>query len=229
MNLLLIEDEIRVQNFLAEALRQDGYKVSCCSNYDETLALLANAGKDLDLVLMDRLLGRVDAITLLPVIRTKCPNARVLVLSTVATGAQKAAVLDMGADDYMGKPFELVELKARLRLLARRGATPQSPENTMHRLTCGDLVIDLLEHKIWCNEKLVDLSNKEFQLLLTLVRQPGRVFSKFQLLDTVWSTQFEIESNVVEVTIRNLRKKLEDANSTVEILSRRNIGYWIEA
>ena len=95
--------------------------------------------------------------------------------------------------------------------------------------TVRDLTVNALDHKVSVENKPLDLSNKEYLLLLTLIQHPGRVYNKFQLLDKVWDTQFDIESNVVEVTIKNLRKKLQGAGSKTEILSRRNIGYWIEA
>ena len=96
-------------------------------------------------------------------------------------------------------------------------------------LTLGNLTLDLLAHSAFVEGKRVDLSNKEFQLLRTLMQRPGQVYTKFQLLDQVWDTQADIESNVVEVTIKNVRKKLEYSQSKAVISSRRNVGYWIEA
>jgi DNA-binding response OmpR family regulator len=235
MNLLLVEDEIKVQQFLVEALRREGYLVTACSSYDETLAAITGQSMAVQLVIMDRMLGRSDSISIIPVLKAKYPACKILILSTLSTPQQKAAVLDMGADDYLGKPFELVELSARMRNLAKVISKAGQAKgdgvidtHAMNRIGCGDIAIDLLEHRVKVDDRAVDLSNKEYHLLLTLARSPGRVFNKFQLLDQVWNTQFDIESNVVEVTIRNLRKKLESANSKVEIVSRRNVGYWLE-
>lgn len=228
MTIIVVEDETRVLNFLTEALRKESHTVHPCSTFVEATDIINGVGSACDLVIMDRLLDRIDAIALIPLIRQKCSQAKILVLSTINDPAQKAAALDLGADDYLGKPFQLIELSARIRSLTRRAS-----ESTSHAqqsvFTVGDLQINAIEHKVTVSAKSVDLSNKEYLVLLALMQHPGRVFNKFQLLDRVWDTQFDVESNVVEATIKNLRRKLEGAGSKAEILSRRNIGYWIEA
>jgi DNA-binding response OmpR family regulator len=228
MTIIVVEDETRVLNFLTEALRKEGHTVHPCATFNEATEAISAVGPAVDLMIMDRLLDRVDAIALIPVAREKCKNAKILVLSTINDPVQKAAALDLGADDYLGKPFQLVELSARIRSLARRSPDAASG-NAKSIFTVGDLQINAIEHKVSLSGKPVDLSNKEYLVLLTLMQHPGRVYNKFQLLDRVWDTQFDVESNVVEVTIKNLRRKLESAGSKTEILSRRNIGYWIEA
>lgn len=228
MTIVLVEDESRVLTFLSEALRKEGHVVHPCETYESAVEALNGLGEGVDLLIMDRLLGRTDAISLIPLARTKCPNAKILVLSTINSPEQKAAALDLGADDYLGKPFQLVELSARVRSLSRR-PTAESARGEKFIFVAKDLQVNALEHKVTVSGKTVDLSNKEYLVLLTLIQHPGRVFNKFQLLDKVWDVQFDVESNVVEVTIKNLRRKLEGAGSQAEILSRRNIGYWIEA
>jgi DNA-binding response OmpR family regulator len=225
MTIIVVEDETRVLHFLTEALRKEGHTVHPCATFNEATEAISSVGPAVDLMIMDRLLDRIDAIALIPVAREKCKNAKILVLSTINDPVQKAAALDLGADDYLGKPFQLVELSARIRSLARR----QEGSSAKSLFTVGDLQINAIEHKASVSGKPADLSNKEYLVLLTLMQHPGRVYNKFQLLDRVWDTQFDVESNVVEVTIKNLRRKLESAGSKTEILSRRNIGYWIEA
>jgi two-component system copper resistance phosphate regulon response regulator CusR len=227
MSILVVEDEKRVLDFLTEALRKEGYIVHPCETYDGAVEMISGLSTELDVIVMDRLLHRTDAITLISTARQNCPNVRILILSTINSPAQKAAALDLGADDYMAKPFSLVELSARVRSLSRRHEGRSQTESYI--FSVRDLQINALEHKATVSSKPIDLSNKEYLLLLTLLQHPGRVFNKFQLLDKVWDTQFDIESNVVEVTVKNLRKKLLQAGSQTEILSRRNIGYWIEA
>ena len=228
MTIILVEDESRVLTFLTEALRKEGHVVHPAETFDEASELIATLAGQVDLVIMDRLLGRIDAIPLIPIARSKSPNARILVLSTITSPEQKAAALDLGADDYLGKPFQLVELSARVRSLSRR-ATGEAGGGERHLFTVGDIHLNALEHKVTVEGKAVDLSNKEYLVLFTLIQHPGRVYNKFQLLDKVWDVQFDVESNVVEVTMKNLRRKLADASSKTEILSRRNIGYWLEA
>lgn len=228
MTIVVVEDETRVLSFLTEALRKEGHTVHPCETFPNAVDTVSTLGSKMDLLIMDRLLDRVDAIGLIPIARDKCRNSKILVLSTINEPSQKAAALDLGADDYLGKPFQLVELSARIRSLTRRasenGATPSQV-----LFTVGDLQLSAIEHKVTVGGKPLDLSNKEYLVLLALIQHPGRVFNKFQLLDRVWDTQFDVESNVVEVTIKNLRRKLEAASSGAEIMSRRNIGYWIEA
>ena len=227
MSIVVVEDEKRVLTFLTEALRKEGYTVHPYDTYKDALQALDDLKHDIELLILDRMLNRVDAISLVSVARSKCPNARILILSTLNDPAQKAAALDLGADDYLGKPFSLVELSARVRSLVRRRES--SGSSISHNYTIKDLQVNAIDHKVTVSGKAVDLSNKEYLVLLTLIQHPGRVYNKFQLLDKVWDTQFDVESNVVEVTIKNLRKKLSGAGSQTEILSRRNIGYWIEA
>ena len=232
MTIVVVEDETRVLSFLTEALRKEGHTVHPCAEYDKATETLEGLGESVELLVMDRLLDRIDAIGLIPFAREKCRNAKILVLSTINEPAQKAAALDLGADDYLGKPFQLVELSARIRSLTRRkgeGAAAAGAGISSHVYNAGNVQLNAIEHKITVGGKSLDLSNKEYLVLLTLIQHPGRVFNKFQLLDRVWDTQFDVESNVVEATIKNLRRKLESSGSDREILSRRNIGYWIEA
>ncbi len=228
MAIVIVEDESRVLSFLSEALRKEGYVIHACETYESALESIKSLNKEIEVLVLDRLLGRQDAISLIPIAKKEAPNARILILSTINDPAQKAAALDLGADDYLGKPFSLVELSARIRSLSRRQESKEGRSGNFI-FNVKDLTVNALDHKVTVNQKPVDLSNKEYLLLLTLIEHPGRVYNKFQLLDKVWDTQFDIESNVVEVTIKNLRKKLSGAGSTTEILSRRNIGYWIEA
>ncbi len=228
MAIVIVEDETRVLNFLAEALRKEGYVVHACETYDSAQECIQSLNKEIEILILDRLLGRQYAIGLIPIAKKEAPQARILILSTINDPAQKAAALDLGADDYLGKPFSLVELSARIRSLSRRQESKDGRSGNFI-FNVKDLTVNALDHKVTVNQKPVDLSNKEYLLLLTLIEHPGRVYNKFQLLDKVWDTQFDIESNVVEVTIKNLRKKLSQAGSSTEILSRRNIGYWIEA
>jgi DNA-binding response OmpR family regulator len=228
----LVEDEIRVQSFLEEALRREGYLVETASSLDSAAQLILGGSSTYSIVILDRLLGSDDSISLLPLIRQKQKQARVLVLSTLSGAQQKAFGLDQGADDYLGKPFELVELLARLRRLQRDDRQPASLEEraaAAANLSLGDLKILLVEHRVLGPQGDLDLSKKEYHLLLALSRHPGRILSRYQLLDQVWNQQHEIESNVVEVTIKNLRKKLLERGSSAEILTRRGVGYWIEA
>jgi DNA-binding response OmpR family regulator len=146
-----------------------------------------------------------------------------LVLSTIGNAIEKAKVIDLGADDYMSKPFSVEELLSRVKSLMRR---PREVKSQI--LSYGEVVMNFDSQTAEAKGKKLDLSRKEFLMLSTLMKKPTRVFNKFQLLDLVWDTNTDVESNVVEVTIMNLRKKLQDTGCKAQILSRRNVGYWIE-
>lgn len=223
MNVLLVEDEVRIAGFVADGLRAEHHSVEVADALENARTFLESM-KEFDVVILDRMLDDKDGTTLIPIIKQKSPDTAVLILSAISSAEEKAKVLDQGADDYLSKPFSLVELSARLRSLVRR------PRNTgSQTLKLKQCEVDLIHHTVSVRGSTIELSAKEFQLFLTFAQQPGRVYNKFQLLSKVWETQHDIESNVVEVTVNNLRRKLESAMSGIAILSKRNVGYWIEA
>jgi DNA-binding response OmpR family regulator len=172
---------------------------------------------------LDRLVGGMDASTFIPKIRRRWPATKILVLSAIGTSAEKSRVLDIGADEYVSKPFSIEELGARIRAVMRRA---EQDSGLYCRL--GNIVLLLPSHSTQIDGVSVDLSRKEYQLLRTFMGTPTRVFSKFQLLDLVWGVNSEVESNVVEGTLLNLRKKLARAGARPRIMNRRLVGYWIE-
>lgn len=225
MNLLIVEDDPRVANYLETSLGKEGYSVLMCSGIDELETTLLNQNYEFSLVILDRMIGKVDGANYIKKIIQRWPTAAILVLSSLDIPSEKARTLDLGADDYLAKPFSLEELSARLRLLQRRG----KPSGDSLVKSFGDLLLSLSSQEVRCNSLRVDLSRKEFQLLLLLIENPGRVYNKIQILDRVWDINSLVESNVVEATIKNLRKKISEAGSKTKIESKRNFGYWIEA
>lgn len=228
MKILLAEDEARVARFLEEALKAESHEVHLCTSVAAVRELVDSKSFSYDVAILDRLLQDGDSLEVLPALKKRLPEAPVLILSAVNSADEKAKALDLGADDYLAKPFSLVELSARLRALGRRKPSVGEPSgSTLHPL--GNLTMDLLSHFVTVAGRRVDFTPKEFQLLRILLKRPGQVYSKPQLLDSVWDVQAELESNVVEATVRNVRRKLEESGATVRIESRRNLGYWIEA
>jgi DNA-binding response OmpR family regulator len=225
MKILIVEDDEKVANFLKENLIRDGYELKHISSFDEFEHFLRMPEFKPELIILDRLLGNSDSKTLIKLLKNNLPQSRILCLSALNSPNEKAALLDSGVDDYLGKPFSLVELQARVRSLLRRSET--RTENFYFPV--GDLIIDLRSRTALKDGQKINLKHKEFTLLLLLAQNLNRVFSKYQLLDSIWETNLDIESNVLEVTIMNLRKKLEDAHSVVNIQSKRNVGYWLEA
>lgn len=224
MELLLIEDEITVGEFLKESLSKEAYQITWCKNKSEVDGFLLSGILSFDIVILDRMLAGEDAATLIPVLKKKRPEAKILVLSAIDLPQEKARLLDLGADEYLAKPFSLVELTARLRLIGRR--SPSAEQSNI--LSRGNLNIDLVNQVAYVNKTKADLTRKELQLLCLFLQKPGRVYNKFQILDRVWDVEKLIESNVVETTMKTLRKKLNDLNCNVQIQNKRNMGYWIE-
>lgn len=224
MHVLIVEDDQRILKFLKNALTSEGNTTSTASTYDTAHHELTEASTPFDMVILDRMLVGSDGATLIPEIKRRLPACGILVLSALSESTEKAVVLDLGADDYLAKPFTLQELTARIRSIERR--IRASSGGRVIRL--GDMSLDLVAHRLSVGGKLVDLSQKEFQVFATLAQEPGRVHSRFQLLDRVWNAQFYVESNVVEVTVNNLRRKLEGSKAVAKILSKRGVGYWLE-
>jgi DNA-binding response OmpR family regulator len=224
MQVLVVEDDARVASYLSESLQAGGYGVQRCETAEEARTVLATGSPVPDILILDRLLKGEDGMSLIQPFRLRFPNCRIVVLSAVNFADEKATALDQGADDYMAKPFSFNELSARLRALSRR--SPPAANGMIFQ--CRDVIVDLRSQGVSVEGRRMDLGKKEFQLLCALIEHPGRVYHRFQLLDRIWDVQADIESNVVEVTVNALRKKLKEANSRLEVLSKRNVGYWVE-
>ncbi len=224
MKILLAEDEQKVALFLIGALRSAHHEVTHVTTSPEIIVALET--ETYDLAVLDRMLRGHDSLRHLPEVRRRWPELPILVLSALNSPEERVLALDQGADDYLGKPYSLAELLARIRAITRR-VRPQMESGTPV-LQVGDLTIDALSQSVSVGGKRVDLTHKEFQVLIQLSRSPGQVLNKYVLLDRVWDTQIELESNVVESTVRNLRRKLESAGAEIEIKNRRNSGYWLE-
>lgn len=223
MKVLVVEDERKVRNFIVQALAGEGMVPDEAQTVEELMASVSTS--EYDLIVLDRLLDSRDSIDSIPEIRRLNPNARILVLSALSEINEKVRGLSGGADDYLGKPFHVAELVARLRALARRGEGGGVKARDT-QIAFADLRIDLETQRVFRGESRIDLTGKEFKILCLLARHPGRVFSKAKILDEAWEMNHSPESNVVEVTIANLRAKIDRGRSPL-INSRRGAGYWL--
>jgi len=226
MNILVVEDDERLARFLRKALEAETWSVEVFNNYDSFRDLVENPTLDLDVAVLDRMLGPHDSLSILKDFRKKYPQTKVLFLSALDHAEERAKAIEEGADDYMGKPYSLRELVARIRALQRR--SNEAVSGIQFR-ELGNLKLDLLGHVVTIASKRVSLSAKEFKILSVLMERPGAILSRYQILDRVWDVGKDLESNVVEATMHNLRKTLEEAHSTTVIRSKRGSGYWIEA
>ena len=228
MKLLLVEDEPRVRGFLLDSFEREGFTTVSFTNFDDAKDYLEGKNEEgVDVAILDRILGNKDGAALIPVLKKNFPETRILVLSALSDPEERAKILDSGADDYQGKPYSLTELLSRVRALARRPKRENGKAKTTV-LNVGNLEVNLLEHVAQVKGVSLDLSPKEFRVISILAREPGKVWSKFKLLDLVWQINLDLESNVVEATIRNIRRKLEQAKCTARIESKRHLGYWLE-
>jgi len=224
-HVLLVEDEAKLAKSIGESLRTEGYRFDHCSHFEEILPKLRGQNSPPDILILDRLLYGKDAIALLETIRSEYPEIGLIVLSAIGSPAEKAVAIDRGADDYLAKPFAFTELVARIRALERRSKRGAAAAH----LTLGNMVLDWQNRALLVEGKKVVLTNKEFLVLRLLANQPGRIFSKVSVLESVWEVSAETESNVVEATLNAVRKKLREAGANVQIKNMRNVGYWIES
>jgi two-component system, OmpR family, response regulator len=196
------------------------FQISICSSFQE-LADLFNTlhFPAFDLIILDRLLHGHDSADLMGHIRTSLPTVKIMILSALDTAHEKANLLNLGADDYLAKPFEPEELIARVNVLLRRNST---------ELRLGNLALDGESRMIRVDSHEISLQNREFILLRTLVKTPRKVYSKAELYSEAWDMSANVESNVIETTVNKLRRRLEEIGATVSIKSMRNKGYWVE-
>lgn len=222
MSLWIAEDDFILGQHLANKASEMGFSTQLLSRFEDLEQALDHSTGP-DLLILDRLLGHLDTKSLLPKMKMKWANTGILVLSAISTPSEKAEVLELGADDYLGKPFDSSELIARIKSLQRRQRTPVKPPV----LNVGNVSLNLIERRVQIGEQELILSGKEFVLLKTLAENPSKIWSKDQLLTQVWGQSLDLETNVVETTIGNLRRKLSEAGAQLSIKNTRNAGYWI--
>jgi DNA-binding response OmpR family regulator len=218
VRILLIEDEAGIAEFVEKALRAHGHQVDLCGDglEGERQALTSNV----DLVILDRMLPGREGVEVLRGIRAAKPDLPVIMLTALGAVDQKVLALDAGATDYVTKPFSVDELLARVRAHLRR---PSQPEAT--RLAAAGVEVDLLSREVTHDGQAVRLSAKEFELLVHFMRHPNQVLSREQLLSGVWGYDFEPQTNVVDVYVGYLRKKLALPGRPAPLDTIRSAGY----
>ena len=220
MRILVIEDEPRILDFVSRGLEAEGFSVLGARDGQEGLRLAEAVG--FDLVILDLLLPRLDGLSVLRTLETKQPGLPVVIVSARADLTTKLNGFGLGARDYLTKPFSFDELLARIRVQLRR---PEDRGNG-YVLRAGALALDLARRQAQLGDRVVDLSDREFKLLHRLLECAGEVISRERLLSEVWGYHFDPHSNVVDVCIRRLRKKL-GPDSPIETV--RHAGYRLTA
>jgi two-component system copper resistance phosphate regulon response regulator CusR len=221
MRLLIVEDETRVAQFLKKGFEAESIAVDVAANGNEA-ALLAREN-EYDAIVLDLTLPGKDGLEVLRELRAAGRSAPVLILSARGAVEDRVTGLNLGADDYLPKPFAFAELLARVRALMRRPAGEAAPV-----LQADDLSLDLVTRKVRRGGREIELTNKEFQLLEYLVRHKNRVLSRVLIIEHIWDMQFDGGTNVVDVVINRLRRKIDDGARCALIKTARGVGYVLE-
>lgn len=222
MNILVIEDERNLADAVCHILQDAGFHAEAV--YDGRAGLAYAESGMYDALVLDVMLPGMDGFELVHTLRKASSSVPVLMLTARTNTLDKVEGLNAGADDYMTKPFEAVELVARVRALTRRQG-----DVVIDEVTFGDLTLDLSTHDLTNGDYTVHLSKKEFEVMQILMSSNGRIVSKQDLLTRVWSTDGETSENSVEAYISFLRKKLSHIHSVVQITTLRMLGYRLEA
>lgn len=218
MRILVVEDEVHLNQLLVKTLQENHYAVDSCTDGEEAISYLEAA--TFDLVLLDIMLPKVDGLQILKHIRKKECATMVILLTAKDSISDRVKGLDYGADDYLVKPFAFDELLARIRALVRR---PAGRVSNIYQLE--DLVVNIETHQVTRGGKEIALSSKEFAILEYLIRNKGMVLSREQMEQNAWDFSFEGGSNIVDVYIRYLRRKIDDGFRTKLIHTVRGVGY----
>jgi heavy metal response regulator len=222
MRILVIEDEKKVARFIKKGLEEEGYAVDLASDGEEGLARVLDQVHDL--IILDIALPKIDGLQVLKKLRERKVPTPVLLLTVRATIEDKVLGLDSGADDYLTKPFAFQELLARIRALLRRKAEVGPP-----LLQVEDLVLDPARHLVTRGGERIDLTSKEFALLEYLLRNAGRVLTRAMISEHVWNYDFDTETNVIDVYVNYLRRKIDSRGEKKLIHTVRGSGYVLKS
>jgi len=218
MRILLVEDEKKLAGFIRRALKEDGHAVDLC--HDGDTGLHRATAEVYDAIILDLMLPGRGGLEILHALRDQGKSTPVLILTARDSVADRITGLDRGADDYLTKPFALDELRARLRALLRRG---KSGVSTI--LKFSDLAMDLVQRMVVRGERSIELTPKEFSLLEYFLRSPRRVLTRTSIAEHVWDYNFDWQSNVVDVFVNDVRRKLEEQKESRLIHTLRGVGY----
>lgn len=221
MRILIVEDEAKTAAYLKKGLMENGFAVDTVSNGED--GLHAAMAFEYDLIILDVMLPGRDGWSVLSAVRKQGIRTPVLFLTARDRVQDRVRGLEMGADDYLVKPFAFSELLARVRVILRRGQQQQTDT-----LRIADLEIDLRAHKVSRSGRQLDLTQKEFMLLSLLVQRAGQVLSRTLIAEQVWDINFDSDTNVVDVAIRRLRAKVDDPFEKKLIHTVRGVGYVVE-
>lgn len=221
MRILIVEDEKKTAAYLQKGLAESNFIADIAHDGEEGIHYAEQ--QQYDLIILDVMLPKKDGWTVIEEIRKIDPTVRVLFLTARDEVDDRVKGLELGADDYLVKPFAFSELLARIRTLLRRKETPTTPE-----LSLADLRIELAKHKVYRGETRISLTPKEFNLLVFMLQHTGEVLSRTLISSMVWDINFDSDTNAVDVAIRRLRQKIDDPFDKKLIHTIRGLGYVLE-
>ena len=226
MKILIVDNELLTIKNLKYSFEQDNYEVESTDDSDEALKRIIT--NEYDAIILDLILPETDGLEFCQKIR-EISNVPILVLSANNEDMSKILALEYGADDYITKPFNILELKARMKAILRRTRNSNQKANEQ-TLVVDDFIINALGRKVSLHNQEINLTAKEFDLLLLLITNPGKVFSREELLEIIWGYEYFGDLRTVDVHVRRLREKIETKNKTYEyILTKWGVGYYFRA
>ena len=226
MKILVVDDEKVLVKGIKFNLESEGYQVEAGYDGEQAVELARSGG--FDLIILDLMMPKIDGLQACMRIR-EFSNVPIIMLTARSEDADKIIGFECGADDYITKPFNILELKARVRALLRRAGMAAQQSGAGSKLTMGHIVLDPDARAAWRDGKSVDLTAKEFDLMELLMRNPGRVYSRENLLNVVWGYEYAGDYRTVDVHVRRLREKLElDPANPQYILTKWGVGYYLK-
>lgn len=218
MKILIIEDDRKIASFVKKGLKEHGYVMDVCHDGDEGYDLAS--GESYDVILLDIMLPGRDGLSILRALREEKNTVPVILLTARSGLDERVEGLNLGADDYLPKPFFMEELIARIIAVSRRASGEQL--SVIHH---DNIMLNLITREVRRDDETLELTSREFNLLELLMRSPGRVYSRTQLLEHVWGYDFDPQTNVVDVYIRRVRGKIDSPDSLSLIQTVRGVGY----
>ncbi|PIP71557.1 MAG: DNA-binding response regulator [Nitrospinae bacterium CG22_combo_CG10-13_8_21_14_all_47_10] len=218
MRILIVEDERKVAGFIKKGLEEETYAVDIAPDGEE--GLLLGEQNQYDLIILDLMLPKINGLEVLSTLRARKIETPILLLTAKDSVEDKVTGLNLGADDYLTKPFAFSELLARIRVLLRRGKT-----EVKTTLEIADLTLDLVSHKVKRQNQEIELTGKEYSLLEYFLRNQGKVLTRTMIAEHVWDYNFDTFTNVIDVYVNHLRKKIDKNYSQKLLHTLRGVGY----
>lgn len=222
MHILFVEDEAKIANFVRSGLKEQGFVVDYCDNGNEGYDRAVD--NQYDAIVLDIMIPGKDGLSILKHLRRQGKNVPVILLTARNELDDRLEGLNLGADDYLAKPFFVEELVARIHAVIRRSAGERQ-----NLVSVGPIKLDRIAREVTCNHYVVELTTREFNLLEYLMRSPGRVFTRTQILEHIWGYDFNPNTNVVDVCVQRIRKKIDSIGGAGWIESIRGVGYRFRA